>query len=794
MIKKQLIALLLMLSSAITFAQIGNESQGQGSGVNITSADYVTTYGDSSGYSVTSGSRTTYIGYNAGKSHTVQTDNTFIGAYAGENAITGTDNVFIGTYAGRNCDGTDNTVIGVEAGMSMVSGASDNVIIGEEAGQALLDGDDNVFVGEDAGYNTTTASDNTFVGNTSGRSNTTGFGNAFFGDEAGYDNTTGQWNSALGDSALIDNGVGFNNTAIGHGAGCATEHGDYNTFLGAYAGGDNNRTNNSSNANRNTYVGVFSGFSNREGEDNVGMGAFSGYGSGYEFLRAKPLGQWNGEGQTNRSRTTFLGSQAVVRNDDAIAIGYLARTEGEFGIALGNYSSANQDYAVAIGFNVDVNQPNTMALGGDALTNRLSVGIGTIAANPNASLELADVDKGFLINRLTTAERITMVTTPASEIALTTTDEGLMIYDTDENTLYVWDGAVWVGIANLGTSGWSFNANGTGLQTPTNTASGLYSTAMGTNTQAQGDYSIAMGKNTIAIGNQAVAMGVGSKSFKWAATAMGIGTKARGRFSTTFGGYTDASDFGTLALGYFNTIDPTSNPNNFDLANRALVIGNGPNNGARSDAFTILFDGTTTIAGNVTAPFFIGDGSLLTNLPSPPMPALIISGSELNENILTIGIEGGTSEDVDLEPLLVNLETENATQQTQIDTQQTQISELQAQINTLLSRMTVQEDCACESSLGVNDYNLQPDRAYLLQNVPNPFDNSTNIGYFVPFSYSRANIVISTITGQIVDNITLSKLGESYITINKGRMATATYLYTLFVDGKKIDSRRMVVE
>ena len=43
----------------------------------------------------------------------------------------------------------------------------------------------------------------------------------------------------------------------------------------------------------------------------------------------------------------------------------------------------------------------------------------------------------------------------------------------------------------------SFNENGTGIQSPTNTASGNYSTAMGLRTQASGITSVAMGNETI---------------------------------------------------------------------------------------------------------------------------------------------------------------------------------------------------------------------------------------------------------------------------------------------------------
>jgi hypothetical protein len=477
-------------------------------GSSNTTGDNNTAVGAGASSSLSSGSNNVAVGTAAGTLQTNQSDNTYIGAFAGDQSTTGTDNVVIGTYAARTLNGSDNTVIGVEAGMVMTTGAHDNTIIGEEAGQALIDGDDNVFIGEDAGYNNTTASDNTFVGNTAGRSNTTGYGNAFFGDEAGYDNTTGRWNTAVGDSAGIDGDIGIMNTYIGHGAGCATEAASHNTFVGAYAGGDNNRTNVDSNTNamRNTYLGTSAGFTNREGSDNVGIGSGADF-SGNNRSRCifiggtgtNTHGQWSGDGfgmvaandatsigyqaQTTASYgigighsmdqhgvesismgyltnteaagdySVLMGSKGYLDKAYSVGLGYAANVSGTNSIALGANTSVTSDNSIAIGQAVTVSQANTMALGGDQTANRLSVGIGTQAANTNASLDLADVDKGFLVNRVTTAQRTAMISTPASGVPLTTSDAGLMVYDTDENLLYIWNGSGWGEVGSNAGSG-----------------------------------------------------------------------------------------------------------------------------------------------------------------------------------------------------------------------------------------------------------------------------------------------------------------------------------------------------
>ncbi|MBI9065077.1 MAG: hypothetical protein JEZ14_24035, partial [Marinilabiliaceae bacterium] len=287
----------------------------------------------------------------------------------------------------------------------------DVVFIGEEAGFSNTTGDDNVFIGEDSGYNNTTASDNTFVGNQTGRSNTTGVRNTFLGNEAGWDNSTGHRNTFLGDSSGVDVGVGHHNTFIGQASGSNTEHADYNTFVGAYAGWDNNRTNELNNANYNTYLGYYTGFTNREGQYNVLIGAFTDFSS-------TAMG---GNGSTNSYN---------------IGIGYDALINGE------------RVYAGVIGSNARVSSDNSFVIGGTTSVTRMSVGIGTDTPNQNASLELGENDKGFLISRMSSTEKTTFSN------SLSSADEGMMVYDSTSTLLNIWNGTQWLssGIQNLSLS------------------------------------------------------------------------------------------------------------------------------------------------------------------------------------------------------------------------------------------------------------------------------------------------------------------------------------------------------
>jgi hypothetical protein len=132
----------------------------------------------------------------------------------------------------------------------------------------------------------------------------------------------------------------------------------------------------------------------------------------------------------------------------------------------------------------------------------------------------------------------------------------------------------------------------------------------------------------------------------------------------------------------------------------------------------------------------------------------------------------------------------------------TKIETLQNQVDDLMARMEAMESCGCYNEVAGDEgravvgdnANVATNQAYLSQNIPNPFDNTTNISYFVPFVNSSANIVISNATGQILENRSIDKFGQGSIVVSKSRMSTGIYFYTLYADGKKIDTKRMVVE
>lgn len=79
-----------------------------------------------------------------------------------------------------------------------------------------------------------------------------------------------------------------------------------------------------------------------------------------------------------------------------------------------------------------------------------SVNIGGGTPDTSAVLDVASTTKGFLPPRMTTAQ-VTAVATPA---------DGLMVYDTDTDTIKLRANGAWVSLAASGTSQWSNGASG----------------------------------------------------------------------------------------------------------------------------------------------------------------------------------------------------------------------------------------------------------------------------------------------------------------------------------------------
>lgn len=83
--------------------------------------------------------------------------------------------------------------------------------------------------------------------------------------------------------------------------------------------------------------------------------------------------------------------------------------------------------------------------------------------------------------------------------------------------------------------------------------------------------------------------------------------------------------------------------------------------------------------------------------------------------------------------------------------------------------------------------------ARLDQNVPNPFNNSSSISYYISSSFHNAQLTITNVSGQILKSFTITQNGYGKQIISANELASGAYQYTLLVDGKIIDTKKMVI-
>ena len=179
----------------------------------------------------------------------------------------------------------------------------------------------------------------------------------------------------------------------------------------------------------------------------------------------------------------------------------------------------------------------------------------------------------------------------------------------------------------------------------TTIASGFASTTMGQLTTASGDYSAAMGEKTIASGSRSTAMGYSTRASGEISTAMGNTTIASGFASTTMGQLTTASGNYSTAFGHYTT---AFGDNSIAIGNEttasdynSLVLGqwnlagstttNSPTEFSTDNTAFVIGNGSSwDNRGDALVVKFNGDATLAGNLN-------INSDARLKANIVSLG-------------------------------------------------------------------------------------------------------------------------------------------------------------
>ncbi len=574
---------------------------------------------------------------------------------------------------------------------------------------------------------------NTFIGQAAGASNTTsGLNNSFFGDHAGFSSASGGNNTHIGWEAGYDN-TASNNTFIGSSAGWSNT-GTYNVFVGQ-AGYYN------TSGGKNSFLGYQAGQQNTTASSNSALG--------FNSLYYNQTGQYNtclgayagqGASLSSYSNSCFVGYQAGYANvaNDNTAVGYQA--------LYSNATGGLQCTAIGSG-----------ALYYNGVEANTATGYHALYSNVNGGFSVANGYKA---------------------LANSTSSNG---------------GNTAVGYNSLvgNTSGYGNTAIGRG--------SGVTVTTMDSNTFA-GAGADAGGNNfgnCAAFGAYATAPGEGEMMFG-NGNIKGLYTSSAGLFQTSDGRFKTNIKQNVPGLEFINKLRPVT----YNMDTKAL---DGFINAGRSTKPQVIAHTQTQTFTDSTGTSHTTTTTTYDTIPGyTPNPNADFSASTsiVHSGFIAQSVDsaakaiGYTSTIVSRpsntnDPYALNYAEFVVPLVKAVQELSKEVDSLKA-ANLKGATHTGNNGNNDNSGKSTQDIKLAlPDAPTLGEPQPNPNSGSTQISYYLPDNTSGAKIIFTDMLGKVMEERVLQS-GYGLLNIDTKNLPSGIYSYTLVIDGKVIDNKKMM--
>jgi len=650
-----------------------------------------------------------------------------------------------------NTTGTYNCAIGTQALLNNTSGVS-NTAIGYEALELNSTGSANVANGFQA-----------LVSNTTGQQNTaTGYASL-------YSNGGGNYNSAHGIAALNGNTDGTWNTATGAYAMFLNTHGGYNTASGGYALYSNTNS-------FNTATGYSALFTNTAGSGNTANGYEALYSNdagllntanGYEALYSNTFGANNNANGANALYSNKTGSNNTANGANAL----FSNTTGKNNNAIGTnalYNNINGFSNVAIGISAlhnNTDRSNLVAVGDSALFNN-----GMDVVYPYEAARNTAIGSKALYSNTNGHQN-----TANGFEALYSNTDGFANTANGSRALY----------SNIGIGNTAF-----GVEALYDNTSGSSNTALGVGalfSNTTGNYNTALGNNAdISTGGLFNATAIGANAIVDASNKVRVGdvniTSIGGKVGwTTFpsdGRYKKNIKEDVKGLAFINNLKPITYTIDIDGLNTYY-----DKNRKHDEAYDKMKKDMQPAADEASK--IVYNGFIAQDVEAAAKK-LNYEFSGVDKPKTKDGLYGLRYGDfvVPLVKAVQELSRMNDDKDAQIQQQNANISDLEARLLKLEAVVNAQ-------GAGTNQV-INITNASLQQNVPNPFNHSTTINYTLPQTYSSAKIIVADKSGKILKEVNVSAKGKGSIQVDLSTLASGAYQYSLYVDGKLIDTKQMV--
>ena len=190
-----------------------------------------------------------------------------------------------------------------------------------------------------------------------------------------------------------------------------------------------------------------------------------------------------------------------------------------------------------------------------------------------------------------------------------------------------------------------------------------------------------------------------------------------------------------------------------------------PDIGAGMAPDSTTLTGTVAPISDPVVPFGKSYYALDVNAVKQSFPALIIEDAQGNEYVNY----------TQLVPILVQA-----------------IKELKTELDDLKETVAASGTRKVNAATNIATNTLDEGWGSISQNTPNPFTGQSTVRVSVPDDASDAYVDILTLNGASVKRIPVSN-GLSEVSLSSFEFAPGTYLYTLVVNGKVSETRRMIV-
>lgn len=559
--------------------------------------------------------------------------------------------------------------------------------------------------------------------------------NASFGFQALKLNT-GSDNSALGYRALFNNTTGFFNTASGANALYSNTAGYQNT-----ANGYNSLFSNLTSV-ANTATGFSSLYLNTAGYQNVA--------NGWQALYSNDSGYQN----------TATGANALFSNTKGwknTADGFEALYSNTVGV--GNTATGYQSLRSNV-IGIDNTATGYAALASNIADNNTAHGYAALSSNTTGTNNTASGMQVLYsnltgINNTGTGFRALRYNTAGKNN--TANGWQTLYFTTGDNNTAVGYNALFYNTTGFNNTALGYSAgisfNSTADNTTTLGANAFINMSSGTNATAIGAGAIATASNTMQLGSANTTVFINN----------GVMVISDGRFKD------DVNESDAPGLDFINKLRPVCYKLNYKRFDDFLRNGIDASNKKTDAAYQqkLIEKGKQREVGFIAQEVekTVKDNGYMFNGVYAPQNSNDHYGLDYSRFV------------VPLVKAVQELSNENET--------------LIVQLAAINARLDALENTAGSSAQSNSQINKNFD-SYLYQITPNPFSQKATISYKLPPYASNAQLLILDAAGKTIKTYSLSS-GLTHQDVYANNLAAGIYHYSLLVNGKVIDSKKMVI-